>query len=88
MPSGAVDAAYSNVSLHGYKEFAGNYAADNGGKPNTTCGEISTMAPLEEQFQQHSFHNCICIDQTRRRRRREGMIYKIYTVDFVGMHNT
>ena len=50
LPSGAVYAtASSNVFLHGNTEFAGNYAGDDGGKPNTIRADISVISPLVEQ---------------------------------------
>ena len=47
-PAGAVYAMSSDVSLHGDTEFSSNYARD-GGKPITTCTDISAMPPYVEQ---------------------------------------
>ena len=49
LPSGAIYASDSNVSLHGNTELSSNYADSVGGKPKMTFANISAMPPIVEQ---------------------------------------
>ena len=60
-PAGAVQAASSNVSLHGNTEFTSN-GASVGGKTIRIDADIPTMpVRVKNYFELHTIHRCVCI---------------------------